>query len=652
MAESGRININAGINPDTMQPIEAGYLDWSVTSQSAINNTSTVSWELYVTNPLPDDYLVVTNYTIGRIDSNPQQVLSQGTSNLVLNVGASGKAASGSFTISHNASGALSFTLAVNVNGSSYWGGVPGVFAGGATITLPTIKKEAIILSASNFTDEQYPVLTYSNPADGMLQACISLDGTTDSIPYRAIARNGSSYTFSLTDTERNTLRAASTNKTTVSVTYIIKCTVNNVVYYTKAIRTCTITNSKPVIKNATVKDIKPETLALTGNANKIVLHESMVEYSFEPEALKQATITTYSVQCGSKTITDMTAGVIDDVESRSFIFSATDSRNQTTKITVDKSYVAYLKPTCYQTITTEIEGETGAKVNLTIHGNYFHGSFGAVNNTLKLEVRHTQNDGTMGDWVDLSPLGYTYEGNTYELTTSITGLSYSQSYTFQCRATDKLNVVQSAQYVVKVLPIFDWDNDDFNFNVPVNMNGETVLRHNKDADNTVLSGSGGSIYLRPNGTDSTSGQVQIKSDGTLILNGGISFGDDVGDFVVESGSTAMGSNGTWYWEKWNSGKAVCWGSRNFGRMSVNTAWGALFRSGYQTQNLPSGLFNASPTNVHIQIDRVTYSEGTFPGFAMNSEKTSSQLGFVVVNAVSGTLSESYIDFHIIGRWK
>ena len=127
-----------------------------------------------------------------------------------------------------------------------------------------------------------------------------------------------------------------------------------------------------------------------------------------------------------------------------------------------------------------ELSGVDGGVVNLKISGNYFNGTFGAVKNTLKLEVRHTQNDGSMGAWVDLtSGLIPVFNGTTYELETTISGFSYSQSYVFQCRATDKLNTVITSQYTVRVLPVFDWSKEDFNFNVPVNINGiKTHYRH------------------------------------------------------------------------------------------------------------------------------------------------------------------------------
>lgn len=400
--------------------------------------------------------------------------------------------------------------------------------------TLPAIPKAATFLTATNFTDEENPVITYNNSAGesvDSLEACISLTGATDDIAYRSISKTAGTYTFELTDDDRNVLRMAAINAQTVSVRFYLKTTIGTNTYFEYVTRTVTIANCNPVLNNPTVKDIQPDVVALTGNENTIVRYASMAEYSFEPVAKKYATIASQYIQNGTKKITGLSQGVIDEPESGLFVFSATDSRGLTTTATVTKTFIEYIKPTCYQNLKAEMVGETGAKITLTISGDYFNGTFGAVSNTLKLEVKHTQNDGTMGDWVDLTDgLIPVFDGNTYSLEITISGFDYSQSYTFQCRATDKLNVVQSAEYTIKLLPVFDWGESDFNFNVPVNinantlsMNDEVVLRHTgSSTNNTVLSASGGHIYIRPGGTSDTSSEVRITAQGDIEVKGDI----------------------------------------------------------------------------------------------------------------------------------
>ena len=394
-------------------------------------------------------------------------------------------------------------------------------------ITVPALPAEAKLLTASNFTDETNPTITYSNVAGNSvsaLEACISLTGGVDDIAYRSISKTGSSYTFALTDAEKNVLRAAAASTTSITVRFYVRTTIGGTRYFSYLDRTFTVVNCNPVISNMVVKDISSATLALTGNENVIVNGMSMVEYSYAVAAMKQATITTYSITSGEKTVKDMTQGVIDDVESGLFIFSATDSRGLTTTQTLQKQEVNYVRPTCYQKPHAELVGETGARVVLNVNGNYFSGSFGKVSNTMKVEVRYTQADGTMGPWTDVSAqlTKQTFKDNTYEIQVIFSGFTYDRSYTFQTRITDKLLTVESAQYTVRVLPIFDWSNSDFNFNVPVAMSNETVLRYNETARNLVVSAGGGHIYIRPGGTNDTSSEIKITPQGNLELKGDI----------------------------------------------------------------------------------------------------------------------------------
>lgn len=647
-------------------------LRWELQSQSPANNTSTIYWELYIDNTDTTDNtyefrsynIFVDNKTIAgktvNNDVTPLAYLSQGESEIL---------ASGTYTIPHNGDGTKSITMDIRgyvirreSNGDGSWGGehkTLGVQYGSddTTFSLPTIERKATILTATNFTDEENPVITYYNPAGSdatKLEACISFTGGNDDIKYRSIPKTGSSYTFDLTEDERNVLRVAAINAQTIAVRIYLKTTVAGTTYFDYVTRNITIVSCNPIINNPTVKDIQSSVLELTGDENTIVKYASMIEYSYEPVATKGAVIAEQYIQCGTKKVTGLNQGVIDDVESGLFVFSVTDSRGLTTQRIVEKPVVEYVKPTCYQSFETEIVGETGANITLKVNGNYFSGSFGAVKNTFKIEVRFTDNNGVMSEWTELL-VDPRFSGNTYQVEVTFNGFDYSKSYTFQSRVTDKLNIVQSSQYTVKLLPVFDWSEDDFNFNVPVNINGETVLRHNKEANNTVLSASGGRIYVRPGGTDDTSSQAIFNSDGSVDFSGEVRANGEVlggaADFVVETGTESMGTNGTWYWTKWNSGKAECYGMRNFGNMAVTTAWGGLYRSAALTQDLPSGLFDDIPEV--ISIDLINSNYGGWIARHESTAPTASNIGsFIVVRPASATITPSNIGINVIGRWK
>lgn len=580
----------------------------------------------------------------------------------------------------------------------------------GEDVIVPGIPIEigAQILTANDFTDEENPSITYkilrarkgdnwdryyacadypyySETIDS-IEIALSFDGVNPVIPYKSlsVSTTAKNYTFSLTEEEREILRANAQGSDTVPIYFLTKTkrTLHrnyngtdesdypavSKTFYVKLKRNLSIIGSNPIL-NPTVKDIKLETLALTGDENTFIRYESMAEFSINAFASKGATIVSQSVTCGSKTISDLPNGVIDDVESGTFIFNVTDSRNMGASSSVFKNLVEYVKPTCYQKSEIEITGETGATIKLTVSGNYFNGSFGAADNTLKLEVRRTDGNNNWGEWqtIDVTP---TFDDIIYELEATFTGLDYGRAYIFQSRITDKLNVVESSQYIVSMKPVFDWSDADFNFNVPVNveadevsMYGDTIIRHSFGSSNTVLSAADGNIYIRPKGTDKTSGETIFYGNGNVKFNGTVTFADGttgggdplsgLADYVIETGEEAMGSNGTWYWRKWNSGKSEAWGCRNFGNMAITQTWGnsGLFRSTALTQALPNRVFIRTPDAININI-----VHSNFGGWICKFEETAPSAyttgSFIFVRPASATASPTNIGFYIIGEWK
>jgi hypothetical protein len=109
-------------------------------------------------------------------------------------------------TVNHNTDGSFPGRY-VEISGQSYH--IKG--SAGGYLSAPKINRQANILTALNFNDEENPTITYENPAGNnvtSLKVCIaSTDGQKIYVPYRDISKIGTSYTFNLTDTERKSLR-------------------------------------------------------------------------------------------------------------------------------------------------------------------------------------------------------------------------------------------------------------------------------------------------------------------------------------------------------------------------------------------------------------------------------------------------------------
>lgn len=243
---------------------------------------------------------------------------------------------------------------------------------------------------------------------------------------------------------------------------------------------TCTMTATtseskcKPGV-SVTAVDTNTNTIALTGSNKKIIKGFSNVKVTTTATDKNSATISSVSVTCGSakKTGTSVT---FSKAESATIKSTVKDSRGYSNSATASgMTLIDYIVPTITATVTRE--SPTSDKVNISVKGNWFNGSFGSVTNTLKVQVRYKpkiQADYTDSDkYVDMT---VTKSGNTYTAKLSLTGLVYTSAYSIRIIVSDAVHVydgplsepVYRNTEISKGVPVFDWGEDDFRFNVPV----------------------------------------------------------------------------------------------------------------------------------------------------------------------------------------
>lgn len=446
MALSGTVNTTS---------FEGRYLSLTWTAKQDIaTNKSTISWTLkgaggntsiwYQAAP----FKVTIGGTVVYNNSNIIQ-LYNGT-----------KVASGSINISHGADGKKSFTI--SVEGAIYYASIN--CTGSKSFTLDTIPRAAKVSTAKNFNDEGNPKITYKNYAGSSvttLQACISFDGSSADVAYRDISKTGTSYTFNLTDAERKVLRQG-TKSNSRTVYFCIKTVVDGNTFYSKLSKTLTLVNHTPTLSPTAEVSTESTTYSLTGSTTKFIKGVTNVSVSTGATARKEATIKSQTVTCGNDKITGA-SGKINAVESATFKFSVSDSRGNTTTKTLTRTLVDYIKLTCNLNVQMTVDGTLTIKMS----GKYFNGSFGAVNNTLTVQYRYKEYGSTYTSWTSVNP---TISSNSYSASKKITGLDYQKKYVVEIRATDKLYTITPPTKTVKALPVFDWGEKDFNFNVPVNV--------------------------------------------------------------------------------------------------------------------------------------------------------------------------------------
>lgn len=559
-----------------------GYtLSWSAT-QSVANNQSTISWWVDTAGTYPytvaERTLTVT--LAGQTLINKTDRVMRGT----------GRVASGSFTVTHDSAGnksisgsitAAVYTSAVNCSNSTSW-------------SLNTIARQANISTAPNFNDEGNPAITYSNPAGSAvtsLDACISLTGSKDDIAYRAISKTGTSYTFSLTEAERNVLRNACTTANSRTVKFFVRTVVGGTTFYSTLDRTLSIVNANPTF-TATAEDTASASTELTGDSSTMIKGFNNIAASITAAAYKGATISSYKITNGGSVVNSATAA-FSNTENNTFAFEVTDSRGNTASSSITLDMIPYVPLTCNVDGKVILSASDSTKAELTfeISGNYYNGSFGAVANTLTLAF--TKEDSS-GGWTyeELSLDDATFDGNTYKITKTIPDLVYTNSYVIIGQVSDKITSnLKSTSKTLKATPIFDWGENDFAFNVPISIQGYPVA-----------------------------------------------------DYIVESGVDDF-----WYYEKWYSGKAVCYGKKNYGTLAT-TAWGNMFETTNLTADFPSGLFIENPQ--YIGAILLYGGAGGWIERGYSTPSTTSTGAFTIVRATNLSFSNATVGFHVIGRWK
>ena len=373
-------------------------------------------------------------------------------------------------TVSHNADGSGSCYIYGTLNGPTQTSMEGTQVSGSATVTLDAIARFASLLSAPDFHDEETPTITYANPAGSSvstLQACISLDGSQADVAYRDISKTGGSYTFSLTEAERNVLRAATKGANSRQVKFCLRTVIGSSTGTASLTKTFTIKDPAPTL-TPSVTDGNSVTKALTGNSSKLIRYYSDAIVTLGAAAVKQASLTGRKVTCGSKSLTG--DGTIQAVESGTFLFSATDSRGNTTTKTLNAAFVDYVKLTC--DLANQVPDANG-NLTVSVSGNYFHGSFGAKANSLKVYYRFKPYGGSFGSWQAMSA---SISGNQYTASAAVSGLDYQTAYVFESYAKDALATVYSGSRTVKAAPVFDWSEQDFRFHVPVAMDAGAAI--------------------------------------------------------------------------------------------------------------------------------------------------------------------------------
>ena len=440
-------------------------LSWTA-EQDVSKNQSTIKWTLKgASNAAHDWYragpfqVTIDGKTTTIAATNPRLQLFNGT--LV---------GTGSVIVDHDDKGKKELTISIKaaIYSSSY------NCSGSKTFTLNDIPRIATITSAVNFTDEGTPAASYSNPVGTAAKVEIGVfwDSNTSLIPYETVTGTSGTKEFTLTTAQKTTIYNRLANSKSATIYYYIKTTIGTKVTTSYVEKTLTIVNAAPTF-TATIKDVGAASTQLTGNgATTIIKGFNYISAAIAATAKKGATIKSYEITNGENIVKSSSA-VFENTENSKFTCTIVDSRGNSATKEITLQMVDYIPLTCNVEANIRISTaeSTTAEIEYNITGNIYNGSFGAKNNTLRVEVTFEADGGGVASRV-LDVPSSAFNGNTYNVTYTETDLDYRETWVVNAIAKDAIKSVSGFSKRLKAIPLFDYGKDDFKFNVPVTFGG------------------------------------------------------------------------------------------------------------------------------------------------------------------------------------
>lgn len=351
----------------------------------------------------------------------------------------------------------------------------------------------------------------------------------------------------------------------------------------------------KPTIGVPQIRDTNAASVALTGDSSKLIRYVSSAYVEAERYS-NYGTWIDYSLSyvTNSGRTSREKYPTFDGVDNPAFYIFAKDVRGLSTGITYTvpaDRFIEYIKLTCN---AGDERPDTSGSLRLTCSGNYFNGSFGAVNNVLFVEYRYKEKGGDFGAW---RAMVASVNGNTYSAYADITGLDYKTTYVFECRATDAAMTISSAESVTQATPVFHWGENDFVH--------ETVVD----------------------------------------FRAGIMFNGVEGDYIEEQGT----ANG-WRYRKWNSGLAECWLGVN---KSISASSWVEYDGWYEAELLIAREYPFPFEDTQNEYATIQSACGGFlNGSAIGMSSTTTGSYFITrLGKLTGTYS-CRLNLYAVGRWK
>ena len=429
-------------------------LSWTATQDYAAN-TSKISWTAKVSASA--GYIIISEL---RITIAGKQAFyrdsthhTEGYNNTLL--------ASGSMVLSHNDDGSKKFSAkveagiyqyAINKSGESEFtlNSIPRASAIGATSA--EIESNSTIVVTKKTKSYTHSIKYSFGSLSGYITASGGISSKEEKISETSIS-------FKVPASFYGQIPNAKTGKCKLTcTTYSGSTTIGSPTTAEFTVRTSQSLCAPSI--SGTVKDTNEATKYLTADENKLVKFFSNALCVASAEAKYGASIKKYII-AGIENKSGFVS--VPNIETSSVTFVVEDSRGYRASQKVTLDLIQYTKLTA--NVSAKRKSPTSGEATLSIKGNYFDGSFGAEQNSLSAEYQIAKSGEQYGETVSLVP---TIVNGGYSVSAPLTDLDYQNNYNVKVIVSDKLVTTEQTFVISKGIPIADWGERDFKFNVPV----------------------------------------------------------------------------------------------------------------------------------------------------------------------------------------
>ena len=527
---------------------------------------------------------------------------------------------SGSLVVDHDAYG--NTTIAVSMSTSIYTGVVKGYSGNWALDGLP---RQATITAVANFTDVGNPSISFNNPGGHRIDVWLEPNPVGEHLCVRTNIPNTGSYTWNLTDAERDALRNKCPGKT-CTIRFGLYSYVGGTEYADYRDMTYTMTEhagTRPAVK----LEVAPNNGALPSTFDGLYIQgKSRVNVTVSATGKYGARITGYFGKVDGRTYSgsNFATDALQNSGEVTVYGYASDNREFLGSAEKEINVVAYAKPLvipldsenailCYRSDGNGIRTGTSTSVWLKVARSYYKvTASGTQKNFCALQWRRKLSTEAWNDsahlWSDLLAKS---NGATDEYSGLLSGAVFelTKAYTIQIRAIDDLGEADT-----KTLEVSTRD---------------VALHLGKGGRNVAI----GSFC------DYAEDYTFYSAWKAIFGNGVYIDGTRISNHVVEEGT-----KDTWKYRKWSDGTAELWANAT-----------ATYENGYvlgKELSYPFPLVSA-----HCGIGTINSYGGNAAdalGWNIKLAYGADKCKIWIHNTVVGYTVDSTVEasVYIVGKWK